>query len=270
MSVAASENTVLTERRGAVFVIAINRPEARNAVDTPTAERLAEAFAAFEADGEARVAVFHGANGAFCAGADLKKVSQSEMRMRELSEPPARLDPNAPMGPSYMQTSKPVIGAIAGHAVAGGLELALLCDMRIAEESAVFGVYCRRWGVPLVDGGTIRLPRIVGMGNAMDMILTGRPVDAAEAKIMGLANRVVPDGASFETAFEIAEQIAKFPQTCMLNDRRSAYDQWSLPLEQALLNENRLGWATMRSGETVDGAARFAGGKGRGGDFSDI
>ena len=265
-----SETSVLTERRGAVCLITINRPEAKNAVDTPTAEKLAAAFMAFDADKSLRVAVFHGANGAFCAGADLKRVSENAMRMPELAAPPERMDPTAPMGPSYMRPSKPVIGAVAGHAVAGGLELSLICDLRIAEESAVFGVYCRRWGVPLVDGGTVRLPRIVGMGNAMDMILTGRPVGAEEAKMMGLANRVVPDGTSVAAALEIAEQLAKFPQACMNNDRRSAYEQWSLPFEEAMLNENRHGWATLRSGETVDGAARFASGKGRGGDFNDI
>lgn len=265
-----SEDSVQTKRLDATFVITLNRPQAKNAVDTPTARQLAAAFAAFEADDALRVAVFHGANGAFCAGADLKKVSQGDMAIARLSDGFDRMDPSAPMGPSYMRPSKPVIGAIAGHAVAGGLELALICDMRVVEQSAVFGVFCRRWGVPLVDGGTVRLPRIVGMGAAMDMILTGRAVDAEEAKIMGLANRVVPDGTSLVAALEIAERLARFPQTCMLSDRRSAYDQWDLSFEQAMINENRLGHAVLASGETVSGASRFAGGKGRGGSFEDL
>lgn len=180
------------------------------------------------------------------------------------------MDDRAPMGPSYMRPSKPVIGAIAGYAVAGGLELSLLCDFRVVEKSAVFGVFCRRWGVPLVDGGTIRLPRVVGMGNAMDMILTGRPVDAEEAKIMGLANRVVDDGEALEVALETAEQLAAFPQKCMLSDRQSAYEQWNMSFEDALINENKLGRAVMASGETVTGATRFASGKGRSGSFDDI
>jgi enoyl-CoA hydratase len=174
------------------------------------------------------------------------------------------------MGPSYMRPSKPVIGAIAGYAVAGGLELSLVCDFRVVEETAVFGVYCRRWGVPLIDGGTVRLPRVIGMGNAMDMILTGRPVDAQEAKIMGLANRIVPDGEALKAAIEIADQLAQFPQICMLSDRQSAYEQWSLSYEEAMANENRLGHRVLASGETVSGATRFAGGKGRGGSFNDI
>ncbi|MGC6535195.1 MAG: crotonase/enoyl-CoA hydratase family protein [Parvibaculales bacterium] len=264
-----SETTVRTETLGSTMVIEINRPDVRNAVDNATARQLAEAFTAFDADDKLRVAVFHGVNGTFCAGADLKKVSQREMQTVKL-EDVAQMDDRAPMGPSYMRPSKPVIGAIAGYAVAGGLELSLLCDFRVVEQSAIFGVFCRRWGVPLIDGGTIRLPRIVGMGNAMDMILTGRPVDAQEAKIMGLANRLVDDGTSFETALEIAEQLAGFPQNCMLSDRQSAYEQWNMSFEEALINENRLGRVVLASGETVTGATRFAGGKGRGGSFDDI
>lgn len=264
-----NETTVRTEIFGTTMVIEINRPDVRNAVDGDTARKLAEAFVAFDEDEALRVAVFHGANGSFCAGADLKKVSQRDMQTVRLEEV-ARMDDRAPMGPSYMRPSKPVIGAIAGHAVAGGLELSLLCDFRVVEKSAVFGVFCRRWGVPLIDGGTIRLPRVVGMGNAMDMILTGRPVDAEEAKIMGLANRLVDDGKALEVAMETAEQLAGFPQICMLSDRRSAYEQWNLSFEDALVNENRLGRAVMASGETVAGASRFASGKGRGGSFDDI
>lgn len=263
-------NSVRTERLGSTFVIEINRPEVRNAVDAPTAKQLAQAFIEFERDEDLRAAVFHGANGSFCAGADLKKVSQSEMRTPVLEDDIERMDARAPMGPSYMRPSKPVIGAIAGHAVAGGLELSLVADFRVVEESAVFGVYCRRWGVPLVDGGTVRLPRIVGMGNAMDMIVTGRPVDAHEARIMGLANRVVADGKALEEAIRIADQLAQFPQVCMNSDRRSAYDQWDLSFEEALINENALGRGVLASGETVTGAARFASGKGRSGSFDDI
>ena len=264
------DDSVITRRQGATFVIAINRPYAKNAVDTPTAKKLAKAFVEFEEDDALRVAVFHGANGTFCAGADLKKVSQEELDAHHLQAPLDPLDGSAPMGPSYMRTSKPVIGAISGYAVAGGLELSLICDMRVVEESAVFGVFCRRWGVPLIDGGTVRLPRIVGMGNAMDMILTGRPVDAHEAKIMGLANRVVADGTSLAVAMEIAEQLAQFPQRCMLSDRQSAYEQWNLSFDEAMANENRLGHQVLNSGETVAGATRFAEGKGRGGSFENI
>ena len=265
-----TEDSVQTDRLGSTYLITLNRPHARNAVDPATARKLAQAFIEFDADDSLRAAVFFGANGTFCAGADLKQVSAANLETPHLTGPLDRMEATAPMGPSYMQPSKPVIGAIAGYAVAGGLELSLLCDMRIAEESTVFGVYCRRWGVPLIDGGTVRLPRIVGMGNAMDMILTGRPVEAEEAKIMGLANRVVPDGKALETAIEIADQLALFPQKCMLSDRRSAYDQWNLDFEQALINENRLGHEVLASGETVTGASRFAEGKGRGGSFSDI
>jgi enoyl-CoA hydratase len=265
-----SEDTVQTKRLGSTFVIEINRPHAKNAVDTPTARRLSAAFQEFDEDDTLRAAVFHGANGTFCAGADLKQVSETNLQTPHINLPLDRMDGSAPMGPSYMRPSKPVIGAIAGYAVAGGLELSLVCDFRVVEETAVFGVYCRRWGVPLIDGGTVRLPRVIGMGNAMDMILTGRPVDAQEAKIMGLANRIVPDGEALKAAIEIADQLAQFPQICMLSDRQSAYEQWSLSYEEAMANENRLGHRVLASGETVSGATRFAGGKGRGGSFNDI
>ncbi|MEM1106392.1 MAG: crotonase/enoyl-CoA hydratase family protein [Pseudomonadota bacterium] len=265
-----TDDSVNTHRLGSTFVIEINRPHAKNAVDTPTARKISAAFQEFEADESLRVAVFHGANGTFCAGADLKQVSESNLQTPHLSLPLDPMDGSAPMGPSYMRPSKPVIGAIAGYAVAGGLELSLVCDFRVAEETTVFGVYCRRWGVPLIDGGTVRLPRVVGMGNAMDMILTGRPVDAHEAKVMGLANRVVSEGEALKTAIEIADQLALFPQKCMLSDRRSAYEQWNLSFEEAMQNENRLGHEVLSSGETVSGATRFAGGKGRGGSFDDI
>ena len=264
------DNTVIAKRLGSTFVIEINRPHARNAVDTPTARRLSEAFQEFDGDETLRVAVFHGVNGTFCAGADLKQVSEANLQTSRIRAPIDPMDGSAPMGPSYMRPSKPVIGAISGHAVAGGLELSLICDMRVVEKSAIFGVYCRRWGVPLIDGGTVRLPRIVGMGNAMDMILTGRAVHAEEAKMMGLANRIVPDGEALAVAVQIADQLAQFPQKCMLSDRQSAYEQWNLSFEEAMANENLLGHQVLASGETVAGATRFAGGKGRGGSFDDI
>lgn len=263
-------DTVTTEQHNDILIIGINRPDARNAVDPDTARKLAAAFVAFDEDDALRVAVFHGVNGTFCAGADLKAVSADLLQVPEISAPLSPRDDTAPMGPSYLQLSKPVIGAISGYAVAGGLELALLCDMRVVESSAVFGVYCRRWGVPLIDGGTVRLPRTVGMGNAMDMILTGRAVNAEEAKLMGLANRVVDDGKALEEAVAIASQLARFPQQCLLSDRQSAYEQWNLSFAEAIANENRLGRAVIASGETVTGATRFANGKGRGGTFDNI
>ncbi len=253
---------VLTERKGAVTTIIINRPEVRNAVDGPTAEALVEAFEGFEADEEARVAVLSGAGGFFCAGADLKAVSLG--RHNRLAE-----DGHGPMGPSRMRLSKPVIAAVAGYAVAGGLELALWCDLRVMERDAVFGVFCRRWGVPLIDGGTIRLPRMIGLSRALDMILTGRPVEAEEALRLGLANRVVEPGKARVEAEALAFRIAEFPQRCMRGDRRSAYEQFDLPLAEALKNEFRLGLATIESGETLEGAGRFAGGAGRHGKFGE-
>lgn len=253
---------VRTEIDGPVSTLILSRPEARNAVDGPTATRLREAFERFEADDSQRVAVLWGEHGQFCAGADLKAVADPARRNT--------LDPeggaNAPMGPTRMALYKPLIAAIAGHAVAGGLELALLADLRVAEEDAVLGVFCRRWGVPLIDGGTVRLPRIVGMGRALDLILTGRPVPAAEAMAMGLVNRVVPRGQARAAAQALAHEIAAFPQQCMLGDRASAYAQWELPLAQALREEGRRG-VPIVAAEGAAGAARFAKGAGRHGAF---
>ncbi len=240
---------VLAEKKGAVTTIILNRPEVKNAVDGPTAEALVQAFRAFEDDQEARVAVLFGTGGCFCAGADLKAISQG--RPNRFSE-----EGDGPMGPSRMFLSKPVIAAVAGYAVAGGLELALWCDLRVVERDAVFGVFCRRWGVPLIDGGTIRLPRMIGLSAALDMILTGRPVGAEEAQRLGLANRVVAPGTSRAEAEALAETIARFPQQCMRNDRRSAYEQIDLSLKEALKNEFRLGMETITSGETLEGAGR--------------
>lgn len=261
MDMTAKEG-VRVEIDGPVTTIVMSRPERRNAVDGPMAAALRAAVRAFEADESQRVAVLWGEHGAFCAGADLSAVGDPQRRHD--------LDPEGggtgPMGPSRLALSKPLIAAVAGPAVAGGLELALLADMRVAEEDAVFGVYCRRWGVPLIDGGTVRLPRIVGMGRALDMILTGRPVQAAEALAMGLVNRVVARGQSRAAAEEIARQIAGFPQQCMLTDRRSAYAQWDLPLAEALRQEGRLG-APMVAAEGAAGARRFVEGAGRHGSF---
>jgi enoyl-CoA hydratase len=252
--------SVRTERNGPITTVVLSRPERRNAVDGPTAAALADAFRAFDADDEALVAVLFGEGGTFCAGADLKAIAEGRGNaVREAGD--------GPMGPSRMQLAKPVIAAVAGHAVAGGLELALWCDLRVAEESAVFGVFCRRWGVPLVDGGTVRLPRIVGEGRALDMILTGRPVGAEEALRMGLANRVVPDGQARPAAEALAAEIARFPQRCLRADRRSAYEAWALDERAAIANELRHGLAVIQSGETLAGAARFAGGAGRHGSF---
>ena len=252
--------SVLTETRGAVRLITINRPQARNAVDRATADALAEAFRAFDADQAVSAAVLTGAGGTFCAGADLKAVAEGDPNRVEE-------DGDGPMGPSRMVLSKPVIAAVEGHAVAGGLELAAWCDLRVAAKSAVFGVFCRRFGVPLVDGGTIRLPRLIGQSRALDMILTGRPVDAEEAFSFGLANRICEDGAALETAVDLAEQIAAFPQRCLRHDRQSALGQWALNEDEALLAEVRLGLKTLASGETVAGAGRFTSGQGRGGAF---
>lgn len=253
--------TVLIERRGAVTIVTLNRPDRRNAVDPATGVALRQAFEAFETDNDARVAVLTGAGGVFCAGADLKVVAQSTGQYS--AEGPGH------MGPSRMQLSKPVIAAIEGHAVAGGLELALWADLRVAAETAVFGVFCRRWGVPLVDGGTVRLPRLIGHSRALDMILTGRAVDAQEALDIGLANRRVPEGQALAAAVALAEEIARFPQACVRIDRASSYDQWGLSLDDALRHEGvAAGPAILAAAQA--GAARFAAGRGRGGDFSDI
>lgn len=246
----------------AVCTLTLNRPDKRNAVNGIVAAELREAFERFDADDALRVAILTGAGGHFCAGADLGAVGNPDERNE--------LDPegggSGPMGPTRMALSKPLIAAVNGYAVAGGLELALLADLRVADDDAVFGVFCRRWGVPLIDGGTVRLPRIVGMGRALDMILTGRPVSATEALAMGLVNRVTPPGGALAAARELALQIAAFPQQCMLADRRSAYEQWDLPLAEALRREGAQGVPIVFA-EGEAGAARFAGGAGRHGTF---
>jgi len=252
--------SVRVETSGSVTTVILDRPEARNAVDRHTAAALADAFRTFEADAAARVAVLWGANGTFCAGADLK--ARADGRGLRLAP-----DGDGPMGPSRMLLSKPVIAAVAGYAVAGGLELALWCDLRVVEEDAVFGVFCRRWGIPLLDGGTVRLPRLIGLGRALDLILTGRPVNAHEAERIGLANRVVPRGQARAAAEALAAEIAAFPPRCVLSDRRSAYESDALALEAALAREFALGHDTVASGESQAGAARFAAGEGRHGQF---
>ncbi|MFK7829246.1 MAG: crotonase/enoyl-CoA hydratase family protein [Congregibacter sp.] len=256
--------TVQTERLGRIWRVAIDRPDCRNAVNAQTAALLAEAFHSFDADDSLDVAILHGTGGTFCAGADLKEVASGQGGNR------MRASGDAPMGPSRLQLGKPVIAAVEGHAVAGGLELALWCDLRIADPAAVFGVYCRRWGVPLVDGGTVRLPRIVGHSHAMDMILTGRSVAADEALRMGLANRLSAPGKALDAAMELAEQLCAYPQACMRADRLSALSQWSLPEDLALAQEYAGGEAVVDSGETQNGAARFSSGLGRHGDFGAI
>jgi enoyl-CoA hydratase len=251
---------IRVERSGPITTVILDRPEARNAVDRETAEALAEALRAFDVDGEAAVAVLHGDHGTFCAGADLKAIA---------SGAPNRLEPegDAPMGPSRMLLGKPAIAAISGYAVAGGLELALWCDLRVMEEDAILGVFCRRWGVPLIDGGTVRLPRIVGLGRALDLILTGRPVAAEEALAMGLVNRVVPHGRARQAAEELAAELAGFPQACLRHDRLSAYEQQDLGLADALANEFRHGLESLAAG-AAEGATRFASGAGRHGSFA--
>jgi enoyl-CoA hydratase len=256
-----------------VTVITLDRPDVRNAVDADTARALHAAFVAFDDDPEARVAVFHGAHGHFCAGWDLQAGARLQAEtpggggqvLGQLDFLPADTRPLGPMGPSRLPLSKPVIAAVSGAAVAGGMELALWCDMRVMEEDAYFGVYCRRFGVPLIDGGTVRLPRLIGMGHAMDLILTGRKVESAEALQMGLANRVVPTGSALEAAVALAQQLSRFPQSTMLADRMSAYRQWDLGLEDALHQEWERG--KQRLPDAFAGAARFAGGQGRHGEF---
>ncbi len=250
-------STVRIDHDGPVTIVTIDRPEVRNAVDRATAEALADAFRGFAADEERSVAVLTGAGGAFCAGADLKAITTRSGANRTAA------DGDGPMGPSRMLLEKPVVAAVEGHAVAGGLELALWCDLRVAARDAVFGVYCRRWGVPLIDGGTVRLPRLIGHSHALDMILTGRGVSGEEALRMGLANRVVEPGAALDGAVALARELARLPQVCLRSDRRSSYEQWALPLDAALRNEYELGVATVASGETLEGASRFASGAGR-------
>ncbi len=255
---------VAVEKAGATTIVSIDRfAEARNAVDPETAILLREAFLAFDADETQSVAILTGRGGTFCAGYDLKVAAGRDGAL--LHDPAGP----GPMGPTRHLLSKPVIAAVEGYAVAGGLELALWCDMRVASESAKFGVFCRRWGVPLIDGGTVRLPRLIGQSRAMDMVLTGREVGAREAFDWGLANRLVPDGQALAEAKVLAEQLAKFPQTCLRSDRRSSYEQWALELPAALVNEARHGLPALRA-ESRRGAARFASGKGRGGDFGEI
>lgn len=249
-------------KNGPVTTVVLYRPEVKNAVDGPTAQALEDAFKDFDADPEARVAVFYGEGGTFCAGADLKAMVDPKRRNR--------LNPEGegPMGPSRLLLNKPVIAAIEGYAVAGGLELSLWCDMRVIADDGIVGVFCRRWGVPLIDGGTVRLPRLIGHSRAMDLILTGRPVTAAEALGMGLVNRVVPAGEARKEAETLARQIAAFPQACMKSDRLSAYGQWDLSLEQALIHEGRCA-AEVMAAEGNAGAAAFSAGRGRHGLFED-
>jgi enoyl-CoA hydratase len=249
---------VHVERAGPVTTIVLSRPEVRNAVDRQTAAALAAAFRAFEADAEARAAVLWGEGGTFCSGFDLKAMAREEGNR-------VAIEGDGPMGPTRMLLGKPVIAAVAGHAVGGGLELALWCDLRVAEEDAVFGVFNRRWGVPLVDGGTVRLPRLIGLSRALDLILTGRAVGAEEALAMGLVNRVVPKGQARQAAETMARELAAHPAAGLANDRLSAYEQAGLPLSEALTNELRRGLASLEAG-ALAGARRFAGGAGRHGE----
>lgn len=252
-------DSVRVENDGPVRTVVLSRPEARNAVDGPTAAALADAFRAFDADGDAAAAVLWGEGGTFCAGADLKAIGTQRGN---------RVAPggDGPMGPTRLRLSKPVIAAVSGYAVAGGLELALWCDLRVAAEDAVFGVFCRRWGVPLIDGGTVRLPRLIGTSRAMDLILTGRPVPAREAYEMGLVNRIAPAGGARRAAEDLAHEIARFPQTCLRHDRLSVLEQHGLDEEAAMANELRHGEVSLAA-DARAGAARFAAGAGRHGDF---
>lgn len=250
--------SVRVERAGSVTTVILDRPEVRNAVDGPTALALASAFREFDADAGASVAVLYGAGGTFCAGADLRAVGTANSNQ-------TTADGDGPMGPTRLVLSKPVIAAIAGHAVAGGLELAAWCDLRIAEEDAIFGVFCRRWGVPLIDGGTVRLPRLIGLGRALDLIMTGRAVDAAEALQMGLVSRVVPHGGAREAAEALARELAALPQACLRNDRMSAIESVSLDHDAAMAAEFAHGLASLADPTLINGVARFRDGAGRGG-----
>jgi len=273
-------NAVSVTTRGSITVVTLNRPDVRNAVDADTAQLLYDAFVSFDEDPNSRVAVFHGAHGHFCAGWDLQAGARLAQQGASTSDAFSRLNfspadyaqasnssagPQGPMGPSRLMLSKPVIAAVSGVSVAGGMELALWCDMRVMEDDAYFGVFCRRFGVPLIDGGTVRLPRLIGMGRAMDLILTGRKVESTEALAMGLCNRVVPKGTALEAAVALAEQLAGFPQQTMLADRASAYAQWDMDLPHALHQEWERGKACIASG--LEGAGRFAAGAGRHGKF---
>lgn len=254
---------VSCDKQDGIWTIMINRPEVKNAVDGFTAQALVDVFTAFEEDDSAKVAVLCG-QGSFCAGADLKSIARTDGSANQVRE-----TGDGPMGPSRMQLSKPVIAAIEGYAVAGGIELALWCDLRVMAEDAIFGVFCRRFGVPLIDGGTVRLPRLIGMSRAMDLILTGRPVNAEEALQIGLANRVVEKGSAIASAQKLAGEIASFPELCMRNDRQSAYEQWDLEFTNAMRNETKLGLEVIMKGETLEGATRFTKGEGRHGQFGD-
>lgn len=258
-------STVRTETQGPVLVVTIDRPEVRNAVDRPTAEALAEAFRNFESTDELLVAVLTGSEGHFCAGADLKAMAGDPGRANRIDA-----DGEGPMGPTRMTLDKPVIAAIEGYAVAGGLELALWCDLRVAADAAILGFFDRRWGVPLIDGGTIRVTRLIGQSRAMDLLLTGRGVGAAEALEMGLVNRVVENGTALRAATDLATGIARFPQSVMRADRRSALSQWGSNLDEAMAREFVWGIEAASSGESQQGAERFAAGHGRHGDFDDI
>jgi len=260
-------STVLIDRNGPIWTLTLNRPEVRNAVDGPTAHALADAFRSFDADADACVAVLHGAGEHFCAGADLLAVAAQATDPQRANPLEPDLDRDAPMGPSRLQLRKPVIAAVEGYAVAGGIELALWCDLRVASTTAVFGVFCRRFGVPLIDGGTVRLPRLIGQSRALDLILTGRPVDAAEALQIGLANRVVPAGQALAAATALAREIAAFPQECLRNDRQNVFDQHGHNAHAALAAEFSLGMRTLASGEALRGAQTFTQGAGRHGAF---
>jgi enoyl-CoA hydratase len=260
-------SSVLYNAQQRIATITINRPEVRNAVDGPTAQLLQDAFGEAENDDGTDVVILTGAAGTFCAGADLGAIADNRGNTDTQPDAEAIIDSLGPMGPSRRVMSKPVIAAVEGHAVAGGLELALWCDLRVAAQDAIFGVYCRRWGVPLVDGGTVRLPRLIGHSHAMDLILTGRPVSGDEAKQMGLANRLTAPGNALAGATDLAQAISDFPQRCVRSDRQSATEQWGLSEAEALANEIELGMGTIRSGETQEGASRFASGEGRHGAF---
>ncbi|MFX1387957.1 MAG: crotonase/enoyl-CoA hydratase family protein [Promethearchaeota archaeon] len=253
--------TILIEIEYPIYTIILNNPEVKNAVDGPSAKELADAFRKFENDDKAEIAVLYGANGTFCSGANLKTIAKGIGNRIEK-------EGDGPMGPTRMRLSKPVIAAVAGHAVAGGLELALWCDLRVVEKSAIFGVFCRRFGVPLIDGGTVRLPRHIGLSRAMDMILTGRPVTADEAYSWGLANRIVEDGQSRQEAEKLGREIAKFPKICMRNDRRSTYEQFGLNIEDAMAKEFEYGLKTLESGEYLKGSMAFTKGMGKHGFFN--
>jgi enoyl-CoA hydratase len=261
--------SVRIEKQGKVWTVIHSRAEAKNAVDPASAEALVDAFVSFDRDPEAAVAVLWGEGGAFCAGFDLKHAASNSNALDEIAYPPGGQLPRGPMGPTRLELDKPVIAAVAGPAVAGGFEIALWCDLRVMEESAYFGVYCRRWGVPLIDGGTVRLPRIVGRGRALELILTGRKVPAEEALRINLCEQVVADGQSRERAEALAQEIARFPQACMRADRRSVYMQEGLPLREAMRREWTNGVPAFHA-EGAAGAARFASGKGRHGGFGDL